>query len=192
MFIERVVPIPNVPGKIVRRNINGSVYIEYEVRRVYDRSRKQNIPERVRIGIQIPGRAGMMLPNENYLSYFSEEEKKMTEEEKEKVRDYTEEREYGKMLREFFDMMYFELQIISRKKPNSVVSGYKVERINRILKPLIEMMKGQKYEAFLEEIPAPVEVEEDGRKVVTGLTYSDVGLMLTQVKGAVNRYFRAL
>ena len=189
LFSNHVVSVPKVPGKIVSRSINGNVYVEYEIQRVYDPNRKQNVPQRVRIGVKIPGRPEMMLPNENYFTYFPKEEEKMTDQEKATVKECENEREYRQMLQDFFDQLFFEFRIQSRKKPNSVVSEYKVERLNRILKPLMEMMKGERYTEFLEEIPMPVTTEdENGQKTTTGLTYSDVALMLTQFKGAVNRF----
>ena len=191
MFSNQVVLIPKVQGKIVYRHISGSVYIEYETGRIYDPNKQQNIPVRVRIGVQIPGRPEMMLPNENYLIYFPKEESKMTEQEKTAVHDCVNEREYGLMLRDFFEQMFFEFQIQSRKKPNSVVSEYKVERLNRVLVPLMDMMKGEQYAMFLEAIPMPETTEDkNGQKTTTGLTYSDAALMMTQFKGAVNRFFQ--
>ena len=160
MFSDQVVPIPKVPGKIVFRKINGSVYVEYEIRRIYDPGKKHNIPERARIGVQIPGKPEMMLPNEKYITYFPKEEEKMPEQEKAAAQQYADEREYGLILRDFFDQLFFEFQMQSRKKPNSVVNEYKVERLNRVLKPLRKMMQGETYAAFLEEIPAP-EIKED-------------------------------
>ena len=191
MFSNHVVPVPKIPGKIVSRTINGSVYVEYETGRVYDPNRKHNIPRRVRIGVKIPGQPGMMLPNENYFSCFPKEEENMTEKEKKAAQDCENEREYGLMLRDFFDQLFFEFQTQSRKKPNSVVNEYKVERLNRILRPLMEMMRTEAYASFLEEIPAPsTKTAEDGKEILAGLTYSDVALMMTQFKGAVNRYFQ--
>ena len=65
-----------------------------------------------------------------------------------------------------------------------------MERLNRVLKPLMEIMKEEAYAALLEEIPMPEEREEDGQVYLVGLTYSDVALMMTQFKGAVNRFFQ--
>ena len=135
----------------------------------------------------------MMLPNENYLTYFPKGEENMTEEEKKNAQDYADERENGLMLRDFFEQLFFEFQMMSRKKPNGVVNEYKVERLNRVLRPLLEMMKGEKYATFLEEIPMPqVKTTKDGEEIKTGLTYSDAALMMTQFKSAVNRYFQRI
>ena len=191
MFLNYPVLIPDRPGKIIFKPKGESIYVLYETERYYDHNRRYYLKNRTVIGVQIPGRPEMMLPNENYLTYFPKEESKMTEEEKTAVNDYANEREYGLMLRDFFEQMFFEFQIQSRKKPGSVVSEYKVERLNRILKPLMEMMKGERYAAFLEEIPMPETTEDgNGQKTTTGLTYSDVALMMTQFKGAVNRFFQ--
>ena len=103
---------------------------------------------------------------------------------------FTEEREHGLMVRDFFEQMYFEFQGLARKKPNSVVNLFKVERINQVTGMLKEMMKGEEYAMFLEEIPEPEETEnEDGTIIRTGLTYSDVAMILTRYKTAEKRFF---
>ena len=190
MFLNYPVLIPKVPGKIVYKPKGDSTYVLFETERHYDPNKKYYLKNRVVIGVQIPGRPEMMLPNENYLTYFPKGDEKMTNEEKETVREYANEREYGMMLRDFFDQLFFEFQMQSRKKPNQIVNEYKVERLNRVLKPLMEIMKGEAYAALLEEIPMPEEREEDGQVFLVGLTYSDVALMMTQFKGAVNRFFQ--
>ena len=190
MYLNYPVLIPKVPGKITFQKKDKSNYVLYETGRRYDPNRQYTLVDRKNIGVQIPGRPEMMLPNENYLTYFPKGDEKMTNEEKETVREYANEREYGMMLRDFFDQLFFEFQMQSRKKPNQIVNEYKVERLNRVLKPLMEIMKGEAYAALLEEIPMPEEREKDGQVFLVGLTYSDVALMMTQFKGAVNRFFQ--
>lgn len=190
MFLNKPTLIPKIRGKITFQKKGNSTYVLYDIGRQYDPNRKYCLKSRTMIGVQIPGRPEMMLPNENYLTYFPKGEEKMTNEEKETVREYANEREYGMMLRDFFDQLFFEFQMQSRKKPNQIVNEYKVERLNRVLKPLMEIMKGEAYAALLEEIPMPEEREEDGQVFLVGLTYSDVALMMTQFKGAVNRFFQ--
>lgn len=107
MCFNKPVLIPKAPGKITLGKRGESTYVLYEIRRRYDPNRKYNVPERVGIGVQIPGRPEMMLPNENYLTYFQKGEETMTNEEKETVREYANEREYGMMLRDFFDQLFF-------------------------------------------------------------------------------------
>ena len=193
MFLNKPTLIPKISGKITFQKKGSSTYVLYDIGRQYDPNRKYCLKNRTMIGVQIPGRPEMMLPNENYLTYFPKGEENMTEEEKKNTQDYADEREYGLMLRDFFDQLFFEFQMMSRKKPNSVVNEYKVERLNRVLRPLMEMMKGEKYASFLEEIPMPeVKTTKDGQEIKTGLTYSDAALMMTQFKGAVNRYFQRI
>lgn len=50
MYYRNPVPVPDVPGKIVRKREGGSVYILLETARVYDRKRGYTIPKRVVIG----------------------------------------------------------------------------------------------------------------------------------------------
>ena len=190
-MLNNVVPVPKAPGKIVFRRINDTVYVEYEIRRTYDRDRKYNKPERVRIGIQIPERPELMLPNENYSIYFEKGEETMNEEQKAQAENYSQEREHRFMLRDLFDQMYYEFRTMSRRNPEIVVNENKVRRINRILEPLAEMMKDEAYARFLELIPEPEEKEtKDGRTEPAGMSYGDVALLLTQFKAAVSRYFQ--
>lgn len=115
----------------------------------------------------------------------------MTDQEKAAVETYANEREYGLTLRDFFEQLFFEFQTQSRKKPNSVINAYKAERLNRVLKSLKELMRGEAYAAFLEEIPMPeTKKAKDASEITTGLTNCDVALMITQYKGAVNRFFQ--
>ena len=191
MYLSKPVMIPKKTGKIAFDKKGGSTYVRYEIGRKYDPNRKYNIPERVGIGVQISGRPEMMLPNEHYLTYFSEEGMKMTEEERGTMEEYEEEREQQFMLRDFFDQLFFEFQIISRKRPGYVVNENKVRRINAVLEPVMKMLEGEAYAKFLEMIPEPEEkVTEDGSKMMVGMSYSDVSLLLTQFKGALNRYFQ--
>ena len=70
MYFDFLVPVPNVPGKIVRKRIKGSIYIYYEYDRTYDPVRKFNIPKRATIGKQSEDDPSMMYPNQNYRRYF--------------------------------------------------------------------------------------------------------------------------
>ena len=191
MYFNQPVHVPEAPGKLVFRKKGESTYVLLETGRVYDPNRQYTRVDRKIIGIQIPGREELMLPNENYLEFFSKEVKMMQDEEKSLIETYQEEREHNFMLRDFFDQLFFEFQIMSRKKPNDVVNENKVKRINKVLEPAMEMMKDQPYAKFLELIPEPEEQQtEDGKAILTGMSYSDVALLLTQFKGALNRYFQ--
>ena len=53
------------------------------------------------------------------------------------------------------------------------------------------MTKDEKHACFLELSPEPeIHENEDGTTIMTGMSYSDVSLLLTQFKGALNRYFQ--
>lgn len=191
MYFNQPVLVPEAPGKLVFRKKGESTYVLLETGRIYDPNRRYTRVDRKVIGVQIPGRPELMLPNENYLEIFSKEDKKMKDEEKDLIDDYREERDYNFMLRDFFDQLFFEFQIMSRKRPNDVVNENKVKRINKVLEPVMEMMKEKPYAGFLELIPETEEQEtEDGRTILSGMSYSDVALLLTQFKGALNRYFQ--
>ena len=99
-------------------------------------------------------------------------------------------KEYFNMLRDLFNEMYGEINEIKKKKPDGVVNVFKVERINRVLKPLYDMMKDEPYISYLELVPEPTE-EKVGRSTVeAGLTYSDVMLILSQYKGALSQFWK--
>lgn len=74
MYLDFLVSVPHVPGKIVRKRIKETLYIDYEYDRVYDAKRKFNIPKRTTIGKQSADDPSMMYPNQNYLRYFPEAE----------------------------------------------------------------------------------------------------------------------
>ena len=191
MISNHVVPIPKAKGKIVFRKENGSVFVEYEIRRVYDKNRKYNKPERTRIGVRIPERPDLMLANDNYFIYFSKGEETMSAEEKASTENYEAEREYRFTLREFFDQLFYEFLKMSRKNPEGIVNENKVKRLNSVLQPILEMMKDEDYVRFLELIPEPETQEtREGQTVLTGMSYGDAALLMTQFKSALTQYFQ--
>ena len=70
MYLDFLVKIPEVPGKITRRKKGNSTYIEFEYNRVYDAKRQFTIAKRATIGKQSSSDSLMMLPNQNFLKYF--------------------------------------------------------------------------------------------------------------------------
>lgn len=74
MYFTFLVPVPVVPGKIVRKTIKGTIYIYYEYAREYDSDKKYNIPKRAAIGKQSENNPLLMFPNPNYRLYFPEVE----------------------------------------------------------------------------------------------------------------------
>jgi hypothetical protein len=190
MFLDRPVRVPEVPGKIVDRKKGENTYVLYEKGRRYDKIRKFTLVDRCFIGVRIPARPEYMLPNENYIRLFPKEEEKMDENEKEMLVEFQEEREKGLMIRDFFEQIYYEFQFQSRRQPNTVLNGFKVQRLNRILEPLRDMMQAEPAGEYLELIPEPYEEEtEEGKTVMVGMTYSDVMMILTQYRCAEGEYF---
>jgi transposase len=74
MYFKFLVPVPVVPGKIVRKTIKDTIYIYYEYAREYDSEKKYNIPKRATIGKQSENNPLLMFPNPNYRLYFPEVE----------------------------------------------------------------------------------------------------------------------
>ncbi len=72
MYLDFLVKIPDVKGKITRKKKGNNTYINYEYARVYDPDRKFNIPQRVTIGKESKSDSSMMQPNQNFLTYFPE------------------------------------------------------------------------------------------------------------------------
>ena len=74
MYLDFLVGIPDVPGKITRRKKGGAIYINYEYGRDYDPKRKFNIPLRATIGKQDENDTTKMCPNQNFLKHFPDAE----------------------------------------------------------------------------------------------------------------------
>lgn len=82
MYLDFLIEVPDVQGKITTKKKGNAVYINYEIGRKYYKDRKYTIPERVTIGKLSQEGKKMMVPNQNFLTYFPEvelpEEKFMT------------------------------------------------------------------------------------------------------------------
>ena len=196
-FTSTPVKIPDVKGKITLRKYNDRTYVRYETGRAYDANRKTTNPKRINIGLQIRNAPTLMLPNENYEKYFSKDgEEKMTAKERTAAENYETIRNDFWMLNCMFEQLYFEFQIQAHRDPHLVVNAFKIQRINKVLMPLKQMLEGKAYGTFLEIPPEPREIAEEdsdgndetGVKRLVGLDYSDVALLLTQYKGAMNRF----
>ncbi len=74
MYLDFLVEIPDVKGKITRREKGGTTYINYEYGRVYDPGKQYNTPLRATIGKQDGTDAAKMRPNQNFLRYFPDVE----------------------------------------------------------------------------------------------------------------------
>lgn len=74
MYLDFLVKVPSVQGKITTKEKGGTVYVNYEVGREYYPDRKYTIPKRVTIGKLSKADRKMMVPNQNFLTYFPETE----------------------------------------------------------------------------------------------------------------------
>ena len=184
------VKIPNVPGKITLRKRTDRTYVVYEIGRTYNSARKNTNPQRIYIGLQIRNAPTLMLPNENYAKFFENGEEKMTARERKAAQDYEAVRNEFSMLNSLFDQLYFEFQIQAHRSPNYVVNSFKIQRINKIFKPLKALMADEDYAEFLiiPDEPQTVSGSEGEEDKLVGLDYSDVALLLTQYKGAMTRF----
>ena len=183
MTEERVVKIPEIPGKITFMKKDEKEYVRYLAGRTYDRERKFNVPEWIVIGRRSETMPGLMYPNDNYEQYFGEEKAEMDEgmtpEETAFAQDLGTLELYGP----FFDALYYELRKQARKQPNTPVSRYKSESLNRVLTPLQKMMQEEDYANLLGLIGAG-----DGEE--GGMSHSDAMILMTQYKSALAKYRR--
>lgn len=69
MYLDFLVKIPEVSGKITRRKKKNTSYIEYAYERTYHSDKKYTTVKRVTIGKQSDDET-MMKPNQNFLKYF--------------------------------------------------------------------------------------------------------------------------
>ena len=74
MYLDYVVDIPDVKGKITFRTKGKARYVYYEYSREYDPSKQYTNVKRVTIGKVLPEDENKMRPNENFRRYFPEVE----------------------------------------------------------------------------------------------------------------------
>lgn len=72
MYLEALVKVPDVKGKITFRTKGEATYVEYECNRVYFPDRKYTTVSRKTIGKLADAEKRIMQPNENFLKYFPE------------------------------------------------------------------------------------------------------------------------
>ena len=186
MLTQNPVKIPDIPGKISYATIGSKEYVRYLAGRKYNAERRYNEPEWVSIGRRSERMPGMMYPNDNYEQYFTEKGEEdmdeiMTAEEKTFARNSG----IYDMYNPFFEALYHEFRQQTRKRPDSLVNPYKAESLNKVLRPLKEMMAGEEYAALLGLIEICGEREENG------MTYSDAMILMTQYKSALMKYHRS-
>lgn len=69
MYLDIVVPVPKVTGKISRQKTRSGTYVHYIIDRVYDPKKKHTVPKRIIIG-RLAEDGENMIPNEHFLKYF--------------------------------------------------------------------------------------------------------------------------
>lgn len=74
MYLDFLVNIPISTGKITYRKKSGTDYVYYEYKRIYTKGSNITNPKRVTIGKRDKTDPSMMIPNENYLKYFPDED----------------------------------------------------------------------------------------------------------------------
>ena len=89
-------------------------------------------------------------------------------------------------MQDVFTDLYDLMEAYAARNPNAVLEPYKVRMFNRILKELKLTLPESGPLQGLELIPEPTEEEgEDGKRVLSGLTNSDVIMHLAWYKNAV-------
>ena len=74
MYLDFLVNIPISAGKITYRKKGDTDYVYYEYKRIYTKGSNITNPKRVTIGKRDKTDPSMMIPNENYLKYFPDED----------------------------------------------------------------------------------------------------------------------
>jgi transposase len=74
MYLDFLVKIPDVTGKMTRRKKGDSIYVEYAYNRVYHPEKQYTTVSRATIGKLSKADTTMMQPNQNFLKYFPDAE----------------------------------------------------------------------------------------------------------------------
>lgn len=93
-------------------------------------------------------------------------------------REYQIAKERQAILGKILNEILASVRNLAKKRPNDIVNEYKANRINRLLKEAISRYEHSGYEDLMELIELPREEEQDGEIVRTGMTYSDLELLL--------------
>jgi transposase len=70
MYLNTLVDLPDLPGKIIFQKKKDSTYVHYEYERVYNPVKKYNVPKRTVIGKLSHDDESKMYPNPNFLKFF--------------------------------------------------------------------------------------------------------------------------
>ena len=89
------------------------------------------------------------------------------------------EKERARVLKYILNEIADSIKDKARKHPDGLVSAYKARKINELLIEVRVRYEGSGYEDLLELIEEPREYEQDGQKYITGMSYSDVEILLS-------------
>ena len=82
------------------------------------------------------------------------------------------------------------IRLQAKKKPDAIVNTYKARSINRILSEIRDQYEGSGYTDLLTLVEEPAEEEQDGRIILTGMTYSDTEVLLEHY-AAIVRFIKS-
>lgn len=74
MYLDFLVEVPDEKGKITTKKKGDAIYVSYEIGREYLPDKQYTIPKRVTIGKLSKADNRMMVPNQNFRTYFPEAE----------------------------------------------------------------------------------------------------------------------
>lgn len=95
------------------------------------------------------------------------------------------EREQFYLLSGMLTQLASEIAALSKKQPDGLVNAFKVSQINRVLRPLKEIMKDEPSMEFLDLV---IEPDPEAKVDKSRNTYSDTALILSQFREACDKY----
>lgn len=95
------------------------------------------------------------------------------------------EREQFDLLSGLLTRLASEIADLSKKQPDGLVNAFKVGQINRVLRPLKEIMKSEPSTEFLDLVTEP---DPEAKTDKSRNTYSDTALILSQFREACGEY----
>ena len=88
-----------------------------------------------------------------------------------------------RILFNMFEQVYYYMEELAMKFPNDIVDEYKVRVVNELLEKFRGCFETENMDRHLELIDPPrEETDEDGKRKMTGMTYSDVMFLLKWYK----------
>lgn len=78
-----------------------------------------------------------------------------------------------------------EITDLSKKQPDGLLNAFKVGQLNRVLRPLKEIMKNEPSAVFLDLV---IEPDSEAKTDKSRNTYSDAALILSQFREACGEY----